>query len=181
MCRLLTMMSASNEDRNPSTLNRVEVRRLMDEVVNSLSTDLRQKGWELIAILTENKLRLTERGEIFPASGLTPIRGSNIKLLVQYTLKKGGLRPRGFSEFLQQLKRSKITPSGISVEQLIAKEHLDHEVKEHPIEIDRSVSSNGIPYIKLPLQHFGDRPIWKWEIRFDSENIGARTKTHPTS
>ena len=88
--------------------NRRQIRRkVLLSSVNHLPFELRQKAWELIAFLDENKFTFTSSGSFVPNivddnEDGKPI--GNIEDLLRYCLCPSSSEPEGFSKFLKQLK-----------------------------------------------------------------------------
>lgn len=86
-----------------------ELRRQWLKLIVALQPkEKRASAWELVALLDENRVKLTVDGKFQPDWSIRPIPQSHIQLLVEHALMNTDLAayrvyPTGYLEFLVQL------------------------------------------------------------------------------
>lgn len=90
-----------------------EIRRtLLKHAIALLPEENKQQGFELMWLLDENRIRLTQFGEFHPDNNIKPIPETNIVQLVKHAVMKPKSQtcrscPKGYLEFLSQLRKYK--------------------------------------------------------------------------
>lgn len=109
--------TTQTKQRRRQRVDNLQSTRLwLHEAIDMLPHTLRDKGWNLVQYLDQNKLMLSSTGEFIPFETKEPILGSHITSLIRYALRKqrNEAEPIGWMVFLQQLKSYNIRPGIIS-------------------------------------------------------------------
>lgn len=109
-------VTKTKQRRRQRVDNLQTTRQLLHEAIDQLPCNLRDKGWNLVQYLDQNKLMLSSTGEFIPFATKEPIVGSHITNLIFYALRKqrNETEPNGWLAFHQQLQSYNIRPGILS-------------------------------------------------------------------